>query len=99
MTAQFGGEVLSQMLLSSYFHLYKVILFQAMNDINVSLALEMSEKDAELKTLREEIEKLKQAQPGVEREFSLIKLIFSPLCDKVKYVCRFSRSSSSCCQN
>jgi hypothetical protein len=41
-----------------------------MNDINVSLALEMSEKDAELKTLREEIERLKQAQPGVERQFS-----------------------------
>jgi len=57
-------------MLLPYFHLYKVILLQAMNDINVSLALKMSEKDAELKTLREEIERLKQAQPGVERQFS-----------------------------
>ena len=33
--------------------------------MNVSLVLELSDKDAELKTLREEVERLKQAVPAV----------------------------------
>ena len=43
-----------------------------MNEMNASLALEMPEKDAERIRLREEVERLKQAQPRVEREFSFI---------------------------
>ena len=42
--------------------------------MNVSLVLELSDKDAELKTLREEVERLKQAAPAVlvARKFFLV---------------------------
>jgi hypothetical protein len=42
--------------------------------MNVSLVLELSDKDAELKNLREEVERLKQAVPAVlvARKFYLV---------------------------